>query len=100
MVVPSSELWWKNKSPRSPSMNPNPLSAITFLIVPCGMMPLLQKKVKNALSPPCLHPEPLLVKEECGRTVGVRNQPQLEIGTFTKKGCRDADRRVTRTRAL
>jgi hypothetical protein len=49
MLVPSSALWWKNKSPRSPSMNPNPLLAITFLIVPCGMMPLLQKKVKNAL---------------------------------------------------
>jgi hypothetical protein len=62
-------------------------------------MPLLQKKVKNAFSPRCLHPEPLLVGKGRGRTVGVRYQPQLEIGAFRRR-CRYSDRRVTGTRAL
>ena len=65
MVVPSSALWWKNSSPRSPPMNPKPLSAITFLIVPCGMLPLLQKR-ENPDKPPSVHPEPVPVKEEYG----------------------------------
>ena len=46
-----------------------------------------------------LHPEPLVVEEDRGRLIEGENQPQLEVGVF-QEGRRDANRRVTRTRAL
>jgi hypothetical protein len=44
-------------------MKPKPLSAITFLIVPCGIAPLLQRKiVKKALNRKLLFRVPFLVE--------------------------------------
>jgi hypothetical protein len=48
--VPSNEEWWKDMSPRSPSMKPKPLSVSSFLIVPCGTpaTPHNDKRTRNA----------------------------------------------------
>jgi len=52
MLVPSRALWWKNSSPRSPAMNPNPLSVISFVIVPCGITLVVVSKSQSFLRIP------------------------------------------------
>jgi hypothetical protein len=65
-------------------MNPNPLSAITFLIVPCGMTPLLQKNEKNTSKPSTLRPEPRRQRRLRPR-VEAKDRPQQEVGSLKKR---------------
>ena len=48
---PSTDERWKKSSPRSPVMNPNPLSDTSFLIVPCITQPFSGLRYLRALPP-------------------------------------------------